>query len=133
MIWYTRVPQQTQELFDPLLPIHTSLSLANLALPKIHDALRVFSIPQQALNAYPHELLAIQLKSLAVIRAVLRNPYVLLLDEPYSHACTTWAQQLNQFLHKHQQSVIIVDHNISLLRITTHRLYQVHNGALHEA
>jgi ABC-type glutathione transport system ATPase component len=127
------VPQQTQELFDPLLPIHTSLSLANLGLPEIHKALKMFDLSQEALNAYPYELLAIQLKSLAVIRAVLRNPHVLLLDEPYSQACTTWAQQLHQFLRKHQQSVIVVDHNVSLLRITTHRLYQVHNGALHEA
>ncbi|MEC7030758.1 MAG: ATP-binding cassette domain-containing protein [Pseudomonadota bacterium] len=125
------VPQHAHLLFDPLLPIQRSFSIARIPECQSKQALNYFHLPETVFMSYPGSLSHLQLKSLAIIRAVLRRPRVLILDEPFSSNDLPWSRLLKTFLETYQQSVIIIDHDQSLLQQMTHRTFNVRDGLLY--
>ncbi|MEL7532171.1 MAG: ATP-binding cassette domain-containing protein [Bacteroidota bacterium] len=109
------------------------------ALPKGEDESKIKAILQQFalldLAKHPIERLSGgQKQRIALLRALLQNPKVLLLDEPLSALDEAlrrqWQDDLLSWRHTHQQTVIMVSHDpVEAIRLADHMLW-FENGQL---
>jgi multiple sugar transport system ATP-binding protein len=80
----------------------------------VHEVARLVGLTD-VLDKWPHALGSSQLQRLAVGRALIMQPSLLLLDEPLSNVetelRTTMRQQLRELQVKYHQSVIYVTHD----------------------
>jgi len=78
-------------------------------------------------NSMPSELSQSMLQRIGVIRAMVYNPEILLMDEPYGQLDETMREQLNLELldiwSKLGQSIIFITHNVSEAVLLADRVY----------
>jgi len=78
-------------------------------------------------NSLPQELSQSMLQRIGVIRAMVHNPEILLMDEPYGQLDDTMREQLNMELldiwSKLGQSIIFITHNVSEAVLLADRIY----------
>lgn len=70
--------------------------------------------------------------SLALTRALLSNPDVLVLDEPGNHLDFAGLERLERILRDYSGAVLLVSHNRRLLDRCVDRIWQMSNGSLQE-
>ena len=101
----------------PHLRVHDNIAFGLHDLPRSERAARV----QEMLRLtglegferrYPHELSGGQQQRVALSRALVQNPVVLLLDEPFSNLDLTWldacAQELHDLLRRTKTTTVLV-------------------------
>jgi len=78
-------------------------------------------------NAMPSELSQSMLQRIGVIRAMVHNPEILLMDEPFGQLDETMREQLNlelmDIVGKLGQTVIFITHNVSEAVLLADRIY----------
>lgn len=76
---------------------------------------------------YPHELSGGQRQRVSLVRTLLTNPDILLLDEPFSALDYTTRLKLEDLLfnllHRYQKTVVLVTHDISEAIALSDRIY----------
>jgi NitT/TauT family transport system ATP-binding protein len=98
-----------------LLPAKLKGRLMSETVDRAHDLLRLVGLGDFA-QKYPFELSGGMQQRVAICRALIRNPSILLMDEPFGalDAMTreTMNVELMRWCHKEQKTVIFITHSI---------------------
>jgi ABC-type glutathione transport system ATPase component len=137
------VMQNPRSSLDPRMRIGVSLlePLRSLKIEGDH-ATRVFEVldqvglSRQALERYPHEFSGGQLQRIAIARALMPGPKVLIADEPVSALdVSIQAQVLNllkDLVNNLGLSLVFIAHDLSVVAYTTSRVSVMSAGKIVE-
>jgi len=137
------VMQNPRSSLDPRMRIGSSLlePLRSLKVEGDHAA-RVFEVldqvglTRQALERYPHEFSGGQLQRIAIARALMPGPKVLIADEPVSALdVSIQAQVLNllkDLVNNLGLSLVFIAHDLSVVAYTTSRVSVMSAGRIVE-
>jgi microcin C transport system ATP-binding protein len=89
------------------------------------------------LDRYPHEFSGGQRQRLAIARALIVQPHVLVLDEPTSALDVTIQQQVLRLLQRLQKekglSYLLITHDVDVIRAMAHEVLVMKEGEVLEA
>ena len=91
--------------------------LAGVGKEKIESLLKEFGIYNKK-NVYPHELSNGQKKRLAIVRAIITDPEIIIMDEPFSGLDPTMAIDIKnkiKGLKDGRKTILISSHNLQYL------------------
>ena len=128
-------PRQTveQSIIRPLLirgmPKNQAKQLAAEALTKVQ-------MDTSYLNTYPHQLSGGQQQRIAIARAVVMNPKIMILDEPTSALdISVQAQVLNLLLdlqEEYRLTYLVITHDMNVIRYIADKIAVMYMGRLVE-
>jgi len=127
------VLQNPRSSFDPRMRIGHSLlePLRSLRIQcnhaaRVHEVLDQVGMDRNALDRFPHEFSGGQLQRIAIARALMPGPNVLIADEPVSSLdVSIQAQVLNllkDLVRDLGLSLVLVAHDLSVVAYTTSRV-----------
>ena len=122
----------SQCLFDVL---HTHFPSHPAPLSHIHAHLEAFNLSENLLNTYPTTCSHGELQRINIIRTLLVEPKILVLDEVTSHLdaynTSTLMRILRTYQVKHQASILFISHDVPLLQTTCDKMLHVVKGRVH--
>ena len=106
------------------------------AQKKAMEALEHVKMDSRYLNSYPHQLSGGQLQRIAIARALVLNPKVMILDEPTSALdISVQAQILNLLLDLQENfklTYLVITHDLNVIRYISDRVAVMYLGKLVE-
>jgi len=137
------VMQSPRSSLDPRMRIGLSLLEPLRALKiegdhvaRVHQVLDQVGMSRQALERYPHEFSGGQLQRIAIARALMPAPKVLIADEPVSALdVSIQAQVLNllkDLINELGLSLVFIAHDLSVVAYTTSRVSVMSAGKIVE-
>jgi len=129
------VSQHPEEAFDPALSLSASLAEAgDVDGPRAEHLMRIFSVEGEWLSRRPHEVSGGQLMRVALVRALMAFPRVLICDESTASLDLLSQEEIWRAVVGCQESegfgLIVVSHDTSLVeRLATEEAW-LENGHL---
>ncbi len=126
----------------PMLTVRENLLLPTVFMPKSNGAvsgkaeelLRMVGLADR-LHAYPEQLSGGQQRRVALARAFMNDPAIILADEPTGDLDEETERQMTDFFREMNRSkgitFLMVTHNTDLAK-QTQRRYRMHRGAIQE-
>lgn len=106
------------------------------ARQKAIDSLELVKMDVRYLNSYPHQLSGGQLQRIAIARALVLNPKVMILDEPTSALdISVQAQILNLLLDLQESfglTYLVITHDLNVIRYISNRVAVMYLGKIVE-
>ncbi len=92
--------------------------------------------PEKRLKAYPHQLSGGERQRIMIAMAIANNPKLLIADEPTTALDVTIQAEildlLKELQHRLKMAVLLISHDIDVVRYTAHRVLVMHHGKLVE-
>lgn len=140
------IPQNPLNALNPLHKVKKQiietllLSFPNLSKKQIQERIEQSflsaNLPLRLLDSYPHELSGGQCQRILILQNILKNPKVLICDEPTTALDSNIQKQILDFLFseckKHQISVIFISHDLNIVRLYVERIYVMQKGKMVE-
>jgi peptide/nickel transport system ATP-binding protein len=131
--------------FDPRMTIGRSLAepLGLIGQPsradrdrKLDDAIRSVGLEPSMLERYPHEFSGGQRQRLAIARALITNPRLLVLDEPVSALDVSVRGEvlalLGRLREEHGLSYLVISHDLDMVAALADRVLVMDHGRIVE-
>lgn len=128
-------PRQTVEssIIRPMI-LHGKGKVA--AMRKAREALSMVKMDERYLNSYPHQLSGGQLQRIAIARALVLEPKIMILDEPTSALdISVQAQILNLLLDLQENmdlTYLLITHDLNVIRYISDMVAVMYLGKLVE-
>ena len=137
------VLQNPRSSLDPRMRVGTSLlePLRSLRIEgdhaaRVHEVLDQVGLSKSALQRFPHEFSGGQLQRIAIARALMPGPKVLIADEPVSALdVSIQAQVLNllkDLVRDLGLGLVFIAHDLSVVAYTTSKVYVMSSGKIVE-
>ncbi|KKC38901.1 peptide ABC transporter ATP-binding protein [Devosia epidermidihirudinis] len=137
------VLQNPRSSLDPRMRIGTallepmrSLRIEGDHIKRLHEVLEQVGLDKSALERFPHEFSGGQLQRIAIARALMPNPRVLVADEPVSALdVSIQAQVLNllrDLVRDLNLGLVFIAHDLSVVAYTTSRVSVIAAGRIVE-
>ncbi len=95
---------------------------------------RMVSLPRQLLARYPHELSGGQKQRVGLLRALMLDPEILLLDEPLGALDPIvrhdLQQELKELFTQLEKTVLLVTHDLNEAQVLANHMLLMHQGTL---
>jgi microcin C transport system ATP-binding protein len=118
------------------LALHAKNLNATQQQSKVAETLLAVGLPTSAMPRYPHEFSGGQRARIAIARALILNPEILVLDEPTSALDTTVQAELLALLLKlqqqHQIAYLFISHDLNVIQTIAHQIAVMQNGKIIE-
>ena len=129
------------ELVGEGLLVHATELTAEQRQTKVLAALAEVGLSETQfaglLNRYPHEFSGGQRQRLAIARALIVEPQLLVLDEPTSALDVTIQKQVLQLLQRLQRerglSYLLITHDVDVIRAMAHHVLVMRDGEILES
>jgi microcin C transport system ATP-binding protein len=130
-----------EELVGEGLKVHHAQMEPEDYTRRIRSALEKVGISEAqfpgVLSRYPHQFSGGQRQRLAIARALVLEPEVLVLDEPTSALDVTLAQQILRLLQELQKTqglaYLLITHDVSVVQAMAHRVLVMQHGQVRES
>ncbi|HEY8049923.1 MAG TPA: dipeptide ABC transporter ATP-binding protein [Ramlibacter sp.] len=135
-------PRMTvEEIVGEGLLVHEPALDAAARRERVREALADVGLAERQfpglLHRYPHEFSGGQRQRLAVARALIVNPQLLVLDEPTSALDVTIQKQVLNLLQRLQRekglSYLLITHDVDVIRAMAHDVVVMKDGAIVES
>ena len=124
-----------EALFEPLY-VQEIYPTFEEALPKIVETLALVGMGEETLNRYPHAFSGGQLQRLAIARALLLEPKLLVLDEPLSSLDLSQQAQMLHLLKGLKQrlglTLLFITHDLQIVQAFADRVVVLYLGKVME-
>ncbi|MDO4696832.1 MAG: dipeptide ABC transporter ATP-binding protein [Neisseria sp.] len=104
---------------------------------RVQEVLQTVGLPDNILDRYPHEFSGGQRQRLAIARALIVRPKILVLDEPTSALDAQNRRQILNLLADLQTqfglSLILISHDLAVIRALSHRVMVLRHGRVLES
>ncbi len=124
-----------QEILKEALWLERGLTATQLR-EKIEEVLMAVGLSAQVLQRFPHEFSGGERQRIAIARALLARPKVLILDEAVSALDTLVQKQIIDLLKKLKQdfnlTYIFISHNLRLVRHFSDKIIVMYQGKIVE-
>lgn len=124
------------EIVSEALRVHAPQTGGGEMRARVEEVLRQVGLPDDILERYPHAFSGGQRQRLAIARAIIVRPQVLVLDEPTSALDVQWQQQILELLaglqRRHGLSLVLISHDLAVIRALAHRVLVLKNGRVAE-
>ncbi|NDV00252.1 ATP-binding cassette domain-containing protein [Pseudoroseicyclus tamaricis] len=138
------VMQNPRSSLDPRMKVGTallepmrSLRVEGDHVARMHEVIGQVGLTPAALERYPHEFSGGQLQRIAIARALMPGPRVLIADEPVSALdVSIQAQVLNLLKDLTRDlglSLVLIAHDLSVVAYSTSRVSVIASGRIVEA
>jgi ABC-type glutathione transport system ATPase component len=137
------VPQHPDAAFNPRLKLGSSLRevfrfhricAPQEQTPHLEAALAHVSIHPDLLMRYPSQLSGGEIQRLAIARAILTKPSLLVLDEVTSmldvSVQAAVVRTLEALYLRHPVTYLFITHNMALAKVFCHAIYRLEKGRL---
>ena len=125
-----------RDIVAEALMVHEPTLSHEARTQRVVETLQWVGLPDDILMRYPHEFSGGQRQRLAIARAIIVRPKVLVLDEPTSALDVQWQQQILKLLANLQQqhglSLMIISHDLAVIRALSHRVMVLKAGEIVE-
>jgi len=92
--------------------------------------------PERVLKSYPIQLSGGMRQRVCIAMALVRRNKLLIADEPVTSLDVTIGDQilrlLEELIKKHNTSIILISHNLAIIRRMTYRVYVMYAGSMVE-
>jgi microcin C transport system ATP-binding protein len=103
---------------------------------KVAETLLAVGLPATAMPRYPHEFSGGQRARIAIARALILAPAILVLDEPTSALDTTVQAEILKLLctlqQQHQIAYLFISHDLTAIKAVSHKIAVMQNGKIIE-
>lgn len=129
-------PRRTveQTLLEPLL--HFSIGDADYQHQRTRQILQTVGLDQSALRRYPHQFSSGQQQRIAIARALVTNPDLLIADEAVSSLDVSIQAQILQLIQLLQKdfgiSILFISHDLAVIRQVADDVAVMYQGQLLE-
>ena len=120
---------------EPLKVFEKKMSVKDF-IQKVGDTLEMVGLPRDGLYRYPHEFSAGQRQRIAIARAIILEPKMLILDEPTSSLDVVSQEQilllLKELKKKYKMTYILISHDLSVVHYMSDVIAVMYLGKLME-